>query len=206
MFFESLSGGRNEQEDKIRTSYSRLAPAIRLMLKSRNTYTLPVRKADLEATASDPHTHIGMDAHAIDFVVPEGSVVRAAAPGKIIFIKIDSDQGGDDSVYENFKFYNHIVVKHDNGEYTEYGHLKFHGANRKVGDTVNAGDVIGYSGNTGHSEKPHLHFSVFVLEKMKPDFEKLPPSKKYFINDADFGFTTIQPHFKVPDPQASNQP
>ncbi len=165
------------------------------MQESKNTYALPVSKKDLEAVVSDSHTHVSVDAYAIDFVVPEGSEVRAAAAGKIIFIKTDSDQGGDDPIYENFKFYNHIVIKHENGEYTEYGHLKFHGTDKKVGEIVNAGDVIGYSGNTGYSEKPHLHFSVFILEKMSHDFEKLPLGKTYFINDPDFGFTTIKPQF-----------
>jgi murein DD-endopeptidase MepM/ murein hydrolase activator NlpD len=155
-----------------------------------------VLKKDLKSIVSDPDTHTGTDKHAIDFVVPEGSVVMAAASGKIIFIKVDSNQGGDDLMYEDFKFYNHIVVKHTNGEYTEYGHLKFQGTDKKIGQLVSAGDAIGYSGNTGYSEKPHLHFSVFTLKKMKSDFDKLPPNKEYFINDVDFGFTTIKPRFK----------
>jgi murein DD-endopeptidase MepM/ murein hydrolase activator NlpD len=167
------------------------------MLESKNTYALPVTKEDLEATLSDPLTHVGADTYAIDFVVPKGSVVKAAANGKIIFIKTDSNQGGDDAIYEDFKFYNHIVVKHENGEYTEYGHLKFQGTNKNIGDMVNAGDIIGYSGNTGYSEKPHLHFSVFVLTKMNDNFDKLPPNKEYFINDPDFGYTTIKPRFEI---------
>jgi murein DD-endopeptidase MepM/ murein hydrolase activator NlpD len=166
------------------------------MSESKNIYILPVSKKDIEVIVSDSHTHVGVDEHAIDFVVPEGSAVMAAANGKIIFIKTDSNQGGDDPMYEDFKFYNHVVIKHANGEYTEYGHLKFQGTDKSVGDTINAGDIIGYSGNTGYSEKPHLHFSVFVLEKMPPDFEKLPADKKYFINDIDFGFTTIKSRFK----------
>ncbi len=165
------------------------------MSKSKNTYTLPVLKKDLESIVSDPDTHTGVDKYAIDFVVSEGSAVVAAATGKIIFIKVDSNQGGDDLKYEDFKFYNHIVVKHSNGEYTEYGHLKFQGTDKNIGQLINAGDVIGYSGNTGYSEKPHLHFSVFILKKMKSDFDKLPPNKEYFINDVDFGFTTVKPRF-----------
>jgi len=169
---------------------------IKSMPKSKNTYILPVLKKDLKSVVSDPNTHVGTDACALDFIVPKESVVMATAAGKVIFVKVDSNQGGDDLIYEDFKFYNHIVVKHINGEYTEYGHLKFQGTDKKIGQLVNAGDVIGYSGNTGYSEKPHLHFSVFVLKKMKSDFDKLPLNKEYFINDADFGFTTIKPRFK----------
>jgi len=160
---------------------------------SKNTYSSPVRKNDLEAIASDPLTHVGTDKFAIDFVVPEGSVVKAATSGKIIYVKVDSNSGGDKVKYENFKFYNHIVIKHENGEYTEYGHLKFNGSNKKVGDQVKEGDIIACSGNTGFSEKPHLHFSVFILKNMDLNFEKLPLGKDYFINDTDFGFETIKP-------------
>ncbi len=163
---------------------------------SKNTYSLPIKEKDLKAITSDPLTHVGTDRFAIDFVVSEGSVVKAAMSGKIIYVKVDSNSGGDEIKYENFEFYNHIVVKHENGEYTEYGHLKFNGSNKKVGDQVKEGDIIAYSGNTGFSEKPHLHFSVFVLKNVDLDFEKLPLEKDYFINDTDFGFETVKPNFK----------
>lgn len=164
-------------------------------MPSINTYILPVKEQDLEKTSSDPSTHIGMDKFAIDFEVPEGSSVMAAADGEVIFSKVNSNEGGDDTKYEDFKFYNHIVIKHGNGEYTEYGHLRHNGAKRLIGDRVYRGDVIAVSGNTGYSEKPHLHFSVFRLNKMDPDFNTLPQGKGYFINDNDFGFETVEPRF-----------
>lgn len=170
------------------------------MPESKNIYKLPVSDYYAETATSDSDTHIGVDAHAIDFVVPEGSPVFAAADGEIIFVKVDSKEGGDNPIYEDFKFYNHIVIKHANGEYTEYGHLKFQGTDKKVGDTVKAGVIVALSGNTGYSEKPHLHFSVFVLGKMDDDFKNLPLNKEYFINDSDFGFVTIWPKFGSPDP------
>ncbi len=163
---------------------------------SINIYTLPVLHADLKSIESDPVTHAGMDAFAIDFVVPEGSLIKSAADGKIIYIKEDSCVGGDDEKYEDFKFYNHIVIKHANGEYTEYGHIKCNGCLKKVGEEVRKGDTIGYSGNTGFSAGPHLHFSVFVLENMPLAFETLPADKTYFINNPDFGFKSIEPRFE----------
>jgi murein DD-endopeptidase MepM/ murein hydrolase activator NlpD len=163
------------------------------MTEAINDYILPVNKTCLLSVSSDPETHVGDDKYAIDFEVPLGSDVIAAAPGKVIFVKTDSREGGDDERYENFKYYNHIVLKHANGEYTEYGHLMFDEPSLvKVGQKVKSGDVIAHSGNTGYSEKPHVHFSVFRLNNMADNFEKLPPSKKYFINDAEFGFETIK--------------
>lgn len=159
---------------------------------SKNKYHLPLNKNEIISISSDPKTHIGMDKFAIDCAVIEGCKVYAAASGKIIFIKDNSMEGGDNEKYEDFIYYNHIVIKHSNGEYSEYGHLKYKSVLKKVGDEVVKGEIIALSGNTGYSGGPHLHFSVFVLDKMDPDFTVLPKNKKYFINDEDFGFQTIK--------------
>ena len=55
-------------------------------------------------------------------------------------------------------FGNLVVIRHENGIETFYGHL----SKRLVepGDWVNAGDVIGYGGSTGRSTGPHLHFET----------------------------------------------
>ncbi|MBK7433819.1 MAG: M23 family metallopeptidase [Chitinophagaceae bacterium] len=46
-------------------------------------------------------------------------------------------------------------------------HLKYNGSKVKFGDQVNKGDLIGFSGNTGWTNGPHLHFSCALsgLEK-----------------------------------------
>lgn len=163
--------------------------------RSRNYYSIPANQADIRSISSDPKTHVGMDEYAIDYELPENSRVYSVAPGKVIFVKDDSSGGGDDEKYENFTFYNHIVIKHNNGEYSEYGHLKHKSAKVKVGDNVKVGEMIALSGNTGYSSGPHLHFSIFVLHGMSPDLDILPDGKQYFINDEDFGFQTIEPRF-----------
>lgn len=53
---------------------------------------------------------------------------------------------------------NMVVVRHENGLETFYGHLSKR--NVKPGDWVRAGDVIGLGGSTGRSSGPHLHFEV----------------------------------------------
>lgn len=55
---------------------------------------------------------------------------------------------------------NCVVVKHGTGQYALYAHLKLHGVKVKVGDKVKPGDVLGYIGNSGNSDAPHLHFHV----------------------------------------------
>ena len=55
-------------------------------------------------------------------------------------------------------FGNLVVIRHENGIETFYGHLSRRDV--EVGDWVNAGDVIGLGGSTGRSTGPHLHFET----------------------------------------------
>lgn len=49
------------------------------------------------------------------------------------------------------------MVEADNNDYYQF-YMHLSGFNVAEGDTVSAGDVIGYSGDTGNSTDPHLHF------------------------------------------------
>lgn len=87
---------------------------------------------------------------AVDFGVSVGTPVYAAADG----IVVTSTGGGSDS----YGYY--IKIKHYNGLYTLYAHGSSLVA--KVGQEVKQGQLIMYSGNTGNSTGPHLHFEVRV--------------------------------------------
>ena len=72
-------------------------------------------------------------------------------------------------------FGNHIVIRHNNGLETVYGHLS--ATDVEVGDYVKAGQMIGKGGNTGRSTGPHLHFEMrYEGNSIDPatifDFEK----------------------------------
>ena len=58
-----------------------------------------------------------------------------------------------------------IMVKHANGLSTLYAHLSL--ISISTGQTVSTGDVIGYSGNTGATTGPHLHFGVYATEGVR---------------------------------------
>ncbi len=85
----------------------------------------------------------------IDVKVYTGDTIYAAFDGKI---RVDS--------YEANGYGHYIVIRHDNGLETIYGHLSKRLV--KSGDVVKAGMPIGLGGNTGRSFGSHLHFETRV--------------------------------------------
>ncbi len=110
-------------------------------------------------------SHRGPDEYAIDWQMPVGTPIHAAREGLVVESKDDMDQGGPSLKYE--KSANCILIQHSDGTIGIYGHLKQGGNQVKVGDRVKAGDLIALSGNTGFSNGPHLHFSVFMAKNGK---------------------------------------
>jgi murein DD-endopeptidase MepM/ murein hydrolase activator NlpD len=96
--------------------------------------------------------------YALDFKMRKGTKVSAARRGVVVAIKEDSKKGGLKAKYLSEG--NHVIIRHDDGTYGNYWHLKYNGALVDVGDTVEQGQVIGLSGNTGYTAFPHLHFEV----------------------------------------------
>ncbi len=89
------------------------------------------------------------DANAVDFGASTGTPVAAYKSGTVIVAKSTGYNGG-------YGIY--IVVDHGGSCQTQYSHLSK--VQVSVGDKVSEGEVIGKSGNTGHSTGPHLHFNV----------------------------------------------
>lgn len=85
----------------------------------------------------------------LDFGCSLNTPVAAAAGGTILIAKTSGWNGG---------YGNYILMQHSNGTYTLYGHLTRPIVS--VGQIVAQGEVIGYTGNTGKSTGPHLHFEV----------------------------------------------
>ncbi len=62
--------------------------------------------------------------------------------------------------YVNYLAGNYVIIDHENGEFSFYGHLSEDTIRVKPGDRVSKGDAIAAVGNTGHSSEPHLHFQL----------------------------------------------
>ncbi|OGV61821.1 MAG: hypothetical protein A2283_06310 [Lentisphaerae bacterium RIFOXYA12_FULL_48_11] len=98
--------------------------------------------------------------HAIDWAMPVGTKVCAAREGTVVAIRQDSDKGGEDQKYK-IQSSNYVIIMHDDGTFAEYCHLKKNGVAVSLGQKVKRLECLGFSGNTGYSSKPHLHFAVF---------------------------------------------
>ena len=99
---------------------------------------------------------------AIDFKMKRGTPIHAARGGVVARVKEDGDRGGLKRSYRQYG--NTIVINHNDGTRAGYWHLQLNGAVVNVGDTVQQGQLIGYSGKTGYTAFPHLHFIVWRSE------------------------------------------
>ncbi len=97
----------------------------------------------------------------VDFGVPIGTPVFAAGDGVV-------EQAQWSSGYGRW-----VKIKHNGGFETGYGHLS--GWAVKPGQHVRQGQVIAYTGNTGQSTGPHLHYEVMIKgDKVDPKSAKVP--------------------------------
>ena len=108
---------------------------------------------------------------ALDFKVKKGTEIFAAREGVVVSLKKDSDRGGLKP--ENLSDGNYISIKHSDGSIAHYWHLQKDGVLVNIGDTIKKGQVIGFSGNTGYSAFPHLHFEVQGYDN-NGNYQQLP--------------------------------
>ncbi|MFI7077037.1 M23 family metallopeptidase [Micromonospora sp. NPDC049903] len=102
----------------------------------------------------------------VDIAAPKGTLIRVAATGRVIVSRCDPDRRGRLSCnvdgWPNKGGCGWFVdVLHAQGVITRYCHLVSR-PRVQVGDTVQAGEVIGEVGSSGNSSGPHLHFEVHV--------------------------------------------
>jgi murein DD-endopeptidase MepM/ murein hydrolase activator NlpD len=154
----SIRGDREstlEEIDALEEQSAALAERIRQAQQQASTATVVVRSGSgaVAWPVSGPVTsgfgiRWGRMHEGIDIAVAEGTPVRAAAAGTVIYAGWLGGYG------------NLVVVDHGNGLSTAYAHNSSLGVG--VGQSVAAGEIVSYSGNTGNSTGPHVHFEVRV--------------------------------------------
>ncbi len=103
--------------------------------------------------------------YAVDIMMPVGTPIYAARSGVIMEVKNDFFETGTEETYKSKA--NNIRIEHDDGSMAVYAHLALEQAQVFSGQRVEAGDLIAYSGNTGFTTGPHLHFAVQINQGMK---------------------------------------
>jgi murein DD-endopeptidase MepM/ murein hydrolase activator NlpD len=107
--------------------------------------------APVEAAMSTPYHQSGSSWSSgyhtgVDFSASTGSTVKSVADGTVV-------SAGWAGAYGN-----QVVIQHDDGRYSQYGHLS--SLSVSAGEQVSAGQQVGAVGSTGNSTGPHLHFEV----------------------------------------------
>jgi len=131
---------QNETPKVEEISNSAVTPSLVPLPKSKATITSPFGMRN-HPTLGRPVKHNG-----IDFGSGRGTEIYAASNGKVVLAEFNSSFG------------NYIVIEHKDGQSTAYAHLDRLSVSK--GEVVSKGQIIGYSGSTGRSTGPHLHYEV----------------------------------------------
>jgi hypothetical protein len=113
------------------------------------------------SNGNNTSSHSGTDQYAYDFAMPVGTSVRAMRGGVVHRIRIVSTPGdpcynGGGSACANLA--NTVEVRHSDGSIGLYMHIST--SSVSTGQTVNQGQEVAKSGNTGWSTGPHLHVQI----------------------------------------------
>lgn len=116
-------------------------------------YSMPIKGKYRITDDFADHKKRGSVAPGVDFAVKVGTPVYAARTGRVKVAVAGNGSGGT-----------MVEISHAKGtQRSAYKHLSKLAV--KVGQRVNAGDLIGYSGNTGNTTGPHLHFDIRIVGK-----------------------------------------
>ncbi|HUU28105.1 MAG TPA: M23 family metallopeptidase [archaeon] len=136
LFLDNFAGGE-------RALIPPVAPTVDSSMDSTVPLGLPIIEKSYISRSFNPKIfHFG-----IDLPLKQGTPVRATADGIVTSAEKDHDLG----LY--------LMIKHASGYSTLYAHNNLLTVDK--GDRVKKGDLIAYSGNTGQSSGPHLHYAIF---------------------------------------------
>mmetsp|Transcript_14497 Transcript_14497/g.38770 ORF Transcript_14497/g.38770 Transcript_14497/m.38770 type:complete len:418 (+) Transcript_14497:322-1575(+) len=105
--------------------------------------------------------------HAVDLSAPVGSLVVAAGAGVVHSVQHRHRAGGID--VRLLFGWNALMLRLDDGNFAEYVHIRHSSSRVRVGQRVEAGQVLCESGDVGFCPTPHLHFTVYASDASNAD-------------------------------------
>ena len=141
--YENPAGDLYDEWDNELTHYSGVALPDEATIDLRG-FCMPTPS---RVVTSNFGARWGRQHKGLDIKVYIGDTIRAAFSGKVRIVR-----------YEPHGYGKYVVIRHDNGLETVYGHMSAQLV--RENQEVRAGDVIGLGGNTGRSTGSHLHFET----------------------------------------------
>ena len=142
-----------EEIDKLEDELRKTFNVSLLPEKRPGVLSMPIQNPRITQNWGEiSNLYRGKPHNGLDIGAPIGTPIFAARAGKVTAV------GNNDRL----QYGRYILIEHDNGLSTLYAHLSF--IKGETGATVARGDIIGYTGNTGYSTGPHLHFTVFATD------------------------------------------
>ena len=154
-------------------------------------YRLPYLEGSAHTISQAPGgfmtTHTTRESrHAIDFRMPEGTPVAAARGGVVIEAEWRHVAGARRGALRAAG--NLVRIRHADGSMGTYAHLMHVGVSVEPGEELQAGRIVGYSGSTGYSSAPHLHFAVTRLERAGAALQEVSVPVKFTNGDPPVAF------------------
>ena len=132
-------------------------------------------------------THSAADSeNAVDFTLPEDTPIVAARDGTVIETEAANRYGGRDRVLLNMA--NYVRILHADETVATYAHLAPGGVTVAPGQRVTAGTLIGYSGATGYTAGPHLHFVVQKPAPTAQGFAMRSLALRFYVGNPPYVF------------------
>ena len=148
-------------------------------------------REEFSGSLGEPAMHEGLDLFNIDEDLSD-IPVHTIAEGVVVYARTgcpSSSQFSDNTILRECGagWGNHLVIDHGNNVYSRYGHMRFDGVYKKVGESVDKDEIIGLMGNSGRSDGRHLHLEIGSYSE---NFNSCKPSKSfdYVVDPASYGF------------------
>lgn len=171
--YQKLLADRKKKMEEVESEIQRYESEMRVIIDPNSLPTTgtgalawPVDKVIItqyfgytEFATKNPQVYSGKGHNGIDLGVSVGTPIKASRQGQVVGV------GDTDTACPGASYGKWILIAHDNNLSTLYAHLSV--IKVKAGQSVGLGEVIAYSGNTGYSTGPHLHFTVYASQGVK---------------------------------------